>query len=224
MPGGALPLVGVYSDYGNPRPQVMVANTLLLQRFPDVPRLRFGLRVDPRQGRRTLRRRLRAKFGLPDRAVIDQAGIKASSLQVFERTFAVTAALNVLTLGVAGVAMFASLITLSGMRLPQLAPVWAMGLTRRRLAGLDFAAHAVAGGDDDGVGAALGAGAGLGVVVGGECGGLWLAIADASVSGRLAAATGAGAVGGPAGRGACLRGGLARLSPSDLLRVFAHER
>jgi putative ABC transport system permease protein len=29
-------------------------------------------------------------------------------------------------------------LTLAGLRLPQLAPVWAMGLTRRRLAGLDL--------------------------------------------------------------------------------------
>ena len=50
-----------------------------------------------------------------------------------------TAALNVLTLGVAGLAMFASLMTLSGMRLPQLAPAWAMGLTRRQLVLLELA-------------------------------------------------------------------------------------
>ncbi|MCA3440824.1 MAG: ABC transporter permease, partial [Rhodobacter sp.] len=41
--------------------------------------------------------------------------------------------------GIAGLAMFASLLTLSGLRLPQVAPVWAMGLTRPRLALLDFA-------------------------------------------------------------------------------------
>ena len=70
--------------------------------------------------------------------VIDQATVKAFSLKIFERTFAVTAALNVLTLGVAALAIFASLLTLSGMRLPQLAPVWAMGLTRRRLALLEI--------------------------------------------------------------------------------------
>ena len=48
---------------------------------------------------------------------------------------------TVLTLGVAGLAMFASLMTLSGMRLPQLAPVWAMGLTRRHLAWLVLCAR-----------------------------------------------------------------------------------
>ena len=70
--------------------------------------------------------------------MIDQAAIKDLSLSVFERTFAVTAALNVLTLAVAGFAILMSLLTLAAMRLPQLAPVWALGLTRRRLAALDL--------------------------------------------------------------------------------------
>ena len=70
--------------------------------------------------------------------MINQAAVKAASLAVFERTFTVTAALNVLTLAVAGFAILMSLLTLAAMRLPQLAPVWALGLTRRRLAGLDL--------------------------------------------------------------------------------------
>ena len=69
--------------------------------------------------------------------MIDQAGLKRESLAIFERTFAVTAALNVLTLGVAAFAMLTALLTLSTMRLPQLAPLWALGLTRARLARLE---------------------------------------------------------------------------------------
>ena len=85
-----------------------------------------------------MRRELSETFGLPSANVIDQASLKRRSMEIFERTFSVTAALNVLTLGVAGVALFASMTTLSGMRLPQLAPVWAMGLTRRHLVSLEF--------------------------------------------------------------------------------------
>ena len=44
-----------------------------------------------------------------------------------------------ITLAVAGFAMLMSLLTLAAMRLPQLAPVWALGLTKGRLAALDFA-------------------------------------------------------------------------------------
>ena len=130
LPGDhRLVVVGVFSDYGNPKGQVIIGNDLLIRLYPDVSRLRYAIRVDPDKAE-TLRDELRTAFDLPTENVIDQAGIKSFSLRVFERTFAVTAALNVLTLGVAGLAILASLLTLSGMRLPQLAPVWAMGLSR----------------------------------------------------------------------------------------------
>ena len=77
---------------------------------------------------------LQEKFGLDDRSVADQATMKAESTKIFNRTFAVTAALNAFTLGVAGIALLTSLLTLSNSRLPQLAPLWAIGVTRQRLA------------------------------------------------------------------------------------------
>ncbi|OZA19139.1 MAG: ABC transporter permease [Rhodobacterales bacterium 17-64-5] len=138
LPGGSLPVVGVYSDYGNPSPQAMIGLAEFTNRFPKVPMLRFALRLPPSEVA-PLAGDLRDRFSLDDSALVDQAGIKAFSLQVFERTFAVTGALNTLTLAVAGVAMLSSLLTLAALRLPQLAPVWAMGLTQRQLAGLDLA-------------------------------------------------------------------------------------
>ena len=48
-----------------------------------------------------------------------------------------------LTLAVAGFAILMSLLTLAALRLPQLAPVWALGLTRRRLAALEMLRAAV---------------------------------------------------------------------------------
>ena len=138
LPGDRrLAVAGVFSDYGNPKGQVMIGNDLLVRFYPNVSRLRFAIRIDPKKAD-ALANQLRTAFNLPGENVIDQAGIKSFSLKVFERTFAVTAALNVLTLGVAGLAILASLLTLSGMRLPQLAPVWAMGLTRRHLAWLEL--------------------------------------------------------------------------------------
>lgn len=136
-PDLSLPIVGIYGDYGNPIGQVIVAKTLFDMVFPDAVALRFGLRVDPAKAP-ALRAALKDQAGLPDAAIIDQAAIKALSLQVFERTFTVTRALNVLTLAVAGFAMLMSLLTLADMRLPMLAPVWALGMARRRLAVLDL--------------------------------------------------------------------------------------
>ncbi|WP_147126813.1 ABC transporter permease [Shimia ponticola] len=133
----ALPIVGVYSDYGNPEGQAIVAQAELLQRFPDVSTLGYAARTDPAQVE-ALRAAL-IDIGVPAGNILNQAEVKTFSLDVFDRTFLVTAALNVLTLGVAAFAMLASLTTLAGLRLPQLAPLWAMGLTRRHLALVELA-------------------------------------------------------------------------------------
>ena len=134
--GRRLAVVGVFSDYGNPKGQLMIGSALLTALYPDVSRLRYAVRVAPEKAG-VLAGELRAAFSLPPENVINQATVKQFSLRIFDRTFAVTAALNVLTLGVAVLAILASLLTLSTMRLPQLAPAWAMGLTLRRLALLE---------------------------------------------------------------------------------------
>jgi putative ABC transport system permease protein len=136
---GSWPLnvVGIYADYGNPKGQIAVNFAALTRRFPDIPLTRMGLRVAPAKIP-ALISALQEKFGLDDRNVADQATMKAESTRIFNRTFAVTAALNAFTLGVAGVALLTSLLTLANSRLPQLAPLWAIGITRRRLAGIEL--------------------------------------------------------------------------------------
>jgi putative ABC transport system permease protein len=138
-PGGnwTLEVVGIYADYGNPKGQVAVNFAALTRRFPGVPQTRLGLRVAP-PAIPALISALRSKFGLDDRNLADQATLKAESTRIFNRTFAVTTALNAFTLGVAGVALLTSLLTLSNSRLPQLAPLWAIGITRRRLAAIEL--------------------------------------------------------------------------------------
>jgi putative ABC transport system permease protein len=131
-------VVGIYSDYGNPRGQVILGLDTLVQHYPEVAKLRYGLRVAPDKVA-GLKAQLVGEFGLPPANIVDQASLKRQSQAVFEQTFSVTGALNILTLAVAGFAMFSSLLTLSGIRLPQLAPVWAMGVRRRDLALLEVA-------------------------------------------------------------------------------------
>jgi putative ABC transport system permease protein len=114
-------------------------------------------------------------------------------------------------------------LTLSGMRLPQLAPVWAVGLTRRHLAWLELwrslllAALTML--------AALPVGIGLAwvllAVVNVEAFGWRLPMhlfpGDWVRLGALALLASGLAAAVPAWR-------LARLSPSDLLKAFANER
>ncbi len=133
--GESLPIVGVVGDYGNPLGQVYVTETVFARYFPDFVPDRFGVRTSDVA---SLRADLSRDLGLSDSAMINQEEIKAFSIQVFERTFSVTAALNVLTLAVASFAMLMSLLTLADLRVPQLAPVWALGLTRRDLGRLEL--------------------------------------------------------------------------------------
>ena len=138
-PGGNWPLeiVGIYADYGNPKSQVAVNVAALIRHFPDTPQTRIALRVE--HGKiAPLLAALQDKFGLDGRSLIDQATLKAESKAIFNRTFAITTALNTFTLGVAGIALLTSLLTLANSRLPQLAPLWGIGITRRRLAAIEL--------------------------------------------------------------------------------------
>jgi len=128
-----LQVAAIYADYGNPKSQIAVDAGALFRHFPDVPHTRLALRVASSKIP-ALITALAETFGLDGRNLLDQATLKAESTKVFNRTFAVTAALNAFTLGVAGLALLTSLMTLANSRLPQLAPLWAVGVTRRRLA------------------------------------------------------------------------------------------
>ena len=130
-----LPIAGVVGDYGNPKGQIIITERIFKDLYPNLYASNFGVRTkDAAQ----LRSQIVNTLGIKNNAIINQVGIKALSLEVFERTFVVTSALNVLTLGVAGFAILMSLLTLADLRVPQLAPVWALGLTRRRLAWLEL--------------------------------------------------------------------------------------
>lgn len=125
-------IVGLYADYGNARGHVLVDARHLLRHWPNLAPSRFNLRIAP-DDIPALTSDLQAKFALDDSRIVDQQQLKAWSSRVFERTFAATAALNSLTLGVAAIALFISLLTQSQDRLGQLAPLWALGVTRRQL-------------------------------------------------------------------------------------------
>jgi putative ABC transport system permease protein len=134
-PGLTLPIAAVVGDYGNPQGQAIVSAQVFSGLYPDIYPAQFGIRTDDAAALRT---EITGQTGIDDGAIISQQAIKALSLEVFEKTFVVTSALNILTLGVAGFAILMSLLTLADLRIPQLAPVWALGLTRRRLGVLEL--------------------------------------------------------------------------------------
>jgi len=135
--GRDLRIAGTYGDYGNPIGQAIVSLPAYADLFGPEVALQYGLRLDP-EDVPALVDGLQTEIGLRPNAMINQTNIKAFSLGVFERTFTVTTALNILTLAVAGFAILMSLLTLATMRLPQLAPVWATGMTRRAIGRLEL--------------------------------------------------------------------------------------
>lgn len=132
-----LTVVGIYADYGNPKGHVLVSADGLREHWPQATLT--GLSVDLAADRvPSLMAALQQRFALDDSRVVEQARLKRWSTEVFNRTFAATAALNSLTLGVAGVALFINLLTLGQTRLGQLAPLWALGVRRAQLAWLSL--------------------------------------------------------------------------------------
>lgn len=134
-PDLTLPIAAVVGDYGNPHGQAVISEIAFQKLHPEIYPLQFGIRTHDVAKMRTA---ISDAVGIPTSAMVNQSVIKEASLAVFERTFTVTAALNALTLFVAGFALLMSLLTLADLRVPQLAPVWALGLTRRTLSQLEL--------------------------------------------------------------------------------------
>jgi putative ABC transport system permease protein len=130
-------VAAIYPDYGNPEGQMMVAAATHAAQWPDADRRRMGVRTTP-GSEPGLAEAVRAAFALDAGRITDQRAVKDAARRVFEKTFAVTVALNALTLVVAGIALLTSLLALADARLTQLAPLWAMGLTRRQLARVEL--------------------------------------------------------------------------------------
>ena len=134
--GRTLPIAAIVSDYGNVLGQVLVSEAIFQSIHPEIRALQFGLRTEDPDA---LGKELVSSLGLPKGAMIDQASMKQMALDLFGSTFLITGALNALTLTVAGFGIFMSLLALADRRIPQLAPVWAIGLSRSQLGWTEFA-------------------------------------------------------------------------------------
>jgi len=136
-PGPVMRAVAVYADYGNPKGHMLVNAQWLRRHWPEARLSGLSLSVASASVI-ALKAQLQQRFALDDSRVVEQATLKGWSTDVFSRTFAATTALNSLTLGVAGIALFISLLTLNQSRLGQLAPLWALGVARSQLVWLSL--------------------------------------------------------------------------------------
>ncbi|HSH47781.1 MAG TPA: ABC transporter permease, partial [Halomonas sp.] len=139
-PDGAetVTVVGIYPDYGNPRGEVVMA-TPRVRRLFGVSPVSIGVVVAPSEDAKRLSQRLSERFHLTPRSLQDQREVKAAATAIFERTFAITRALNALTLGVAALALLATLLAQARERRRRLSTLWAIGVPLRRLLSIQLA-------------------------------------------------------------------------------------
>lgn len=128
-------VAAIYPDYGNPKQQLLFATTTITQRFGG-ELSSIGVRLQPHTDLPAFRQALADRFNLAPEALVNQQEVKQVATQIFERTFSITRALNGLTLGVAALALLASLLAQAEQRQRQLATLWALGVPRITIAQL----------------------------------------------------------------------------------------
>ena len=130
--GEALPVLGVYHDYGNPLSQWLVSRDLFLACWPGLTPVSFSLYGPEGTPWENVRSGLIEALDLAEESVIDQKALKSVGMSVFDRTFAVTRALNGLTLLVAAIGIFCAVSAIHHHRVDQQALLASLGISRRQ--------------------------------------------------------------------------------------------
>ncbi len=114
-PGGEVPvtIAGVYTDYSNDRGTVTVDRALFRRLFgldgASSAAIYLSPGVDPEEGRRRVLAALHGRFAI---AVRTNATLRAAALALFDRTFAITYALDAIAVAVAVLGVFNTLVAL----------------------------------------------------------------------------------------------------------------
>ena len=122
-------VVGVFYDYGNPYFQFYLPDHVLSNLWSHYYSrgIALWLNKDNSEAMQQARASLELLGARPG-DWISQAEIRKLSIGIFDRTFAITAAMNLLTMIVAAIALLASLLAILQERLPEFAQWRALGL------------------------------------------------------------------------------------------------
>ncbi len=127
-------MTGVFKDFSRSNGLIVVDRSDFLIHFPDRGpddiTLFLPPEMDAAAARKTFLEAVRGRFMVE---VLDNRELKTEVLGVFERTFAITTALYLVTVAVAVVAVTTVLLTLVGERRRELATVRAIGGSRWQL-------------------------------------------------------------------------------------------
>lgn len=134
LPNKTLHVGAIFFDYGAPKGEILIAPGLWRESgFTDLP-TSLGIKVsgDPQ----AMYQQLQQQLNLGTGQLYDQATIKSTALDIFTQTFAITRALNSVTLLVAVIGLFSACFMLLDARKAAIARLYALGVHRRKLMAL----------------------------------------------------------------------------------------
>lgn len=134
LPNKTLLVGAIFFDYGAPKGEILIAPGLWRESgFTDLP-TSLGIKVsgDPQ----AMYQQLQQQLNLGTGQLYDQATIKSTALDIFSQTFAITRALNSVTLMVAVIGLFSACFMLLDARKAAIARLYALGVHRRKLMAL----------------------------------------------------------------------------------------
>jgi len=133
-------IAGIYSDYASERGRVVISLANYRHYWQDQGVSSVGIYLHDDTDEALVLAQLRALLPVDSALSINtKKGIRTATLVVFDRTFAITEVLRLLTIGVAFVGIFSALMALQLERARELAMLRAMGLTPRELGQLVIA-------------------------------------------------------------------------------------
>jgi len=131
IPSKSLVVGAIFHDYGSPNGEVLLAPNLWFESgFTHLP-TSLGIKVSGDQ--QQVYKQLRKQLNLHPSQLYDQAQIKSLALDIFSQTFAITRALNGVTLMVAVIGLFCACFMLLDARKAAIARLYALGVSRKKL-------------------------------------------------------------------------------------------
>lgn len=125
-----LPIQGIYYDYGKPKGEVLISEQLWHRAGLPANNRHFAITY---KGDIARLENALIQAGISPTHLFNQSSINSQALEIFNRTFGITSALNSLTLLIAAIGLFTSCLMLMQSRQRALARLYALGVPRARL-------------------------------------------------------------------------------------------
>ena len=130
----AFPVLAVFYDYSSDQGSIMISQNLYRQWWSPQPPASAGLFVEAGQDANAVAADLQSHFsGRTDITISSNQSVRSNALDIFDRTFAITAALQLLSVLVAFIGVLSALMSLQLEKTRELGVLRATGMTLRQL-------------------------------------------------------------------------------------------